>query len=89
MAKQVLFKSQEQREREQVGALLLRLAEKIETGQIALQRGDQEVQLDIGQTVDVQLKASKKDKKRGSRVTLKLSLKWWEGEEGEPTLSIG
>ena len=89
MAKQVLFKSQEQREREQVGALLLRLAEKIETGQIALQRGDQEVPLDVGQTVDVRLTASKKDKKRGSRVALKLSLKWWEGEEGETKLSIG
>ncbi len=89
MAKQVLFKSQEQRDREQVGALLLRLAEKIETGQIALQRGDQEVPLDVGQTVDVRLTASKKDKKRGSRVALKLSLKWWEGEEGETKLSIG
>jgi amphi-Trp domain-containing protein len=89
MAKQELFRDTEQRDRKEVAALLLKLAERIETGQIVLQHGSREVPLDVGQPIDVQVTASKKDKKRGTRVTLRLSLKWWEGEGDEATLSIG
>jgi hypothetical protein len=39
--------------------------------------------------IDLKVKAKEKDKKRGTRVTLKLTLKWMKGDTEHPRLTLG
>jgi amphi-Trp domain-containing protein len=86
--KRKLFKSKEQRDAKDVAALLRDLADKIEAGEVVLKQGGQEATLEIPPRVDLKVKAKEKDKKKGTRVTLKLTLKWMKGDMENPTLTL-
>lgn len=89
MAKTKLFKSKEQRNVQDVAAFLRNLADRMEAGEIVLQRGTQEVPLEVPEVMDLKVSAKEKGKKRGTRVTLKVTCTWWEGDTEQPTLTLG
>jgi amphi-Trp domain-containing protein len=89
MAKRKLFKSKEERDAAGVADFLRGLADKIEAGEVVLMRGEQEVPLEVPDRIDLKVKAKEKDKKRGTRVTLKLTLKWMKGDTEHPRLTLG
>ncbi len=89
MVKQKLFKSRERHNRDEIVAFFHELADKMEGGEITLQRGPQTAPLEIPEVLGLKVTAKEKDKKRGTRVTLKLTLKWWEGDTEQPTLTLG
>ena len=89
MAKRKLFKSKEQRDAQGVATFLRDLADKVEAGEVVLMRGEQEVPLEVPDRVDLKVTAKEKDKKRGTRVTFKMTLKWWEGDTEHAKLTLG
>lgn len=83
MAKEtILFKSEERKDLKSVADFLRQLADKIETGEVVFQRGDEEVRLKLATVVDFEIKAEEKPKKRLNKQSLEIELEWYEGESG-------
>lgn len=84
----ILFKSEEPKALAEVAAFLRQLADKLETNQVILQQGAQEVILDIPANVVLELKAEEEDKKGKAKRSLEVEIEWIEGEEAGP-VSLG
>ncbi len=78
--KPVLIKSKEWRTATDVAAFLRELADKIERGDVVLERGSDEVHVAIPDRVRFGIKVKRKQKKRGPKWSFKLNMKWTEGE---------
>ncbi len=90
----VLFKSEEKKQTSEVASILRTVADKVESGQITLSQGKEEVNLSIPGTITLEIKVEEETK--AGRDTLKKSLEieleWYEGEEGKAAsggVSIG
>jgi len=81
--KTALFRSKELRDTASVAALFRDLADKLETGELVIQRGEQEVAMSVGDRVALKLKANEKKTKRGILRKLTVGLRWVEGETHE------
>ena len=77
----VLFSSEEKRSRPEVAAFLRTLADKLETGKVILQQGDQSVTLDIPGKLTLEVKAEEEDKRTKTKYSLEVELEWYPGEE--------
>jgi amphi-Trp domain-containing protein len=86
--KRWLFRSKERRDADAVAAFLRDLAAGVESGEITFQQAGQQVPIAVPGALDLKVAAGEKDKKRGTRTTLKLVLKWSEGDVDEGTLKI-
>ena len=78
--KNILLKSKEQRNIQDVAAFLRQLADRLEQSEIALQRGDQEISLEVPNRVTFKLKVKEKVKKRRTKQQLKMTLRWQDGD---------
>jgi amphi-Trp domain-containing protein len=87
--KNTLLKSKERRTVQDVAAFLRQLADSLEQNEITLQRGDEEVRIDVPSRVTFKVKAKEKIKKRSTKRQLKLTLKWKEGDRAENFVQIG
>jgi amphi-Trp domain-containing protein len=86
--KEKLFKSKEWKTREEVGQFLKELADKFLTGSVSLIQGEEEINLQISQNVELDVEVEQKDKgPKGIQQELEIELKWYEGDEG-PKKSI-
>lgn len=81
--KTILFKSDERKNLKEVAAFLRQLADKIESGEVVLRRGAEEVKLRLPATVDFEIEAEAKPKKRGTQQSLEIEIEWYEGESGD------
>jgi amphi-Trp domain-containing protein len=86
--KTVLFKSEERKDLKDIAAFLRQLADKIEAGVIVLQRGEEEIRLELPASVEFEIQADEKPKQLGKQQSLEIELEWIEGESGE-TVTLG
>ena len=87
--KNTLLRSKERRSVQDVAAFLRQLADSLEQNEITLQRGDEEVRIDVPSRVTFKVKAKEKIKKQSTKRQLKLTLKWKEGDRAENFVQIG
>jgi amphi-Trp domain-containing protein len=85
----VLFSSEERRDRTSVAAFLRELANKVESGQVVLQQGSQEIPLVIPEQVVLEIKAEEEDKKGRMKRSLEVEIEWMEGDESGGPVSLG
>jgi amphi-Trp domain-containing protein len=79
--KNILIKSTERRNSEDIAAFLRQLADRLEQQEITLQRGDEEIRIEIPDRVTFKLKVKEKIKKRTVKHQLKMVLKWKDGNQ--------
>ncbi len=87
--KNILLKSKARRERENVAAFLQELGEKLTRNAVVLQQGQQEVELDVPDTVKIKLNVKEKVKKRKTKHQLKITLTWTEGDKAGGKVTLG
>lgn len=79
--KNILIKSKERRNTQDIAAFLRQLADRLEQNEIALQRGDEEISIEVPNRVTFKLKVKEKVKKRETKHQLKMTLKWQDGDK--------
>ena len=84
--KNVLFKSEEPRSLKEVADFLRELANRLESGQVVLRRGAEEVTLKPPQNVILELKAEEKVKPSKTKYSFEIEIEWGEGGEGPVSL---
>lgn len=91
MGKEVrLFKSEERKNRGEVGQFLQQLADKLADGQVTLRRGDEEIVLDIPQNLVLEIQVEDEDKKaKGVQHSLEIEIKWFENGSPAGPLELG
>lgn len=86
----VLIKNEEKMSRQEAVKFFRTIADKLEKGKITLSQGNKEVELNIPNRVEVEIKAEKEIKRRKTTKKLEVEIEWIEGEnDGESgTLEI-
>lgn len=85
-----LFKSEERKNRADVGAFLHQLADKIIEGQVVLRAGQEEITLEIPHNVVLEIQVEDEDKKtKGMQHSLEIEIKWFDGESASGPLELG
>jgi amphi-Trp domain-containing protein len=87
--KRTLVKSKEWQDVQHIAGFLHDLAERLGQNELILRQGDDEVQLSIPDRVVLGLKAKEKQKKRRTKQSLKLTLRWIEDEHGKEAVTFG
>ena len=72
----VLFKNEEKMSSDQAASLLRRIAEKIEAGEIVLERGKKSVNLAVPSQLEVEIKAEKETGRKKTTMKLEVELEW-------------
>lgn len=84
MKETVLFKSEEKMARSDVTAALRTIADKLDSGQLVLSMGEDQVSLEIPENVTLELKAEEEAGRRGgTKKSLEIEIEWMEGQEEE------
>ena len=77
-----LFKSQERKNRTDVGHFLHQLADKISEGKVTLSQGAQDIILELPQNLILELQVEDEDKgKKGIQHSLEVEIKWFDNEQ--------
>lgn len=86
--KNTLLKTKERRHVQDVAAFLRQLADRLEQNQVALQRGDEEISIEIPDRITFKVKAKEKIKKRKTKHQLKMTLKWTDSDKAENLVKV-
>lgn len=87
--KNVLVKSDVRKNLADSAAFLRELADKIESGQVTLVQGSQDVVIDMPNTISFELEYYEQPKKRGMKKQLEIELEWTEGGSKGSDVSLG
>jgi amphi-Trp domain-containing protein len=87
--KNVIVKSDLRKGLPEIAIFLRELADKIESGQITLVQGGQDVIIDLPETVDFELEYYEQPKKAGLKRQLEIELEWKEGGKKRQAVSLG
>ena len=87
--KNVIVKSDLRKNLPDVAAFLRDLADKVETGQVTLVQGGQDVIVEFPDTLGFELEYYEQAKKHGLKKQLEIELKWVEGGEKRQSVSLG
>lgn len=80
----VLFSSKEPKSRAEASAFLRQLADRLETGQVTLLHGENELVLSPAAQLVLEIKAEDEEKHRkGVQHSLEIELKWYDGAAGD------
>ena len=75
-----LFKSEETMSRSDISDFLRQIADKLDTGNLTLRRGTDELRLEIPATAVLGVQVEEETKKRrGIQHSLELEIKWYDG----------
>ncbi len=80
----VLFKNEEKMSTGSAAALLRQIAEKLEAGEIVLERGKKSVNLSIPSQLEVEVKVEKEAGKKKTTMKLEVELEWPLGGSKTP-----
>jgi amphi-Trp domain-containing protein len=91
MGKEVkLFKSEERRSRSEVSQFLHQIADKIESGQVVLRQGQEELTLTMPPNIVLEVQVEDEDKKaKGIQHSLEIELKWFDDDGTGGSLELG
>ena len=87
--KNVLVKSDLRKNLPDVAAFLRELADKVESGQLTLVQGEQDVKVDLPETVSFELEFYEQAKKQGIKKQLEIELEWVEGGKKRESVTLG
>ena len=87
--KNVLVKSDLRKNLADSAAFLRELADKIESGQLTLTQGAQEVVIELPATVSFEVEYYEQPKKRGLKKQLEIELEWTEGGRKGQGVTLG
>jgi amphi-Trp domain-containing protein len=80
-----LFKSEERKSRSDVSEFLHQLADRISKGKVVLSQGQEEITLQLPQSVILEVQVEDEDKgARGVQHSLEVEIKWFDDEQGGP-----
>ena len=81
-----LFKSEEPKNRTEVGEFLNQLAEKITNGEVVLRQGNEELVLHFPRNLVLEVQVEDEDKKsKGIQHSLEIEIKWFDNDlQGGP-----
>ncbi|WP_101068609.1 amphi-Trp domain-containing protein [Roseovarius salinarum] len=86
----VLFSSKETRSRQEVGAFLRDLADRLDSGRVTLRRGEEEMALDLPGQMVLEIKVEDEEKRRrGTQHSLEVEMKWFDGTTPASSLELG
>ena len=90
MGKEIrLFKSEARHSRSEVSQFLRQIADKIETGQVVLRQGQEELTLAIPTNLILEVQVEDEDKKtKGIQHSLEIELKWFDDDGASGTLEL-
>ena len=84
-----LFKSEERKNRSDVSEFLRQLADRISTGQVLLNPGQEALTLQLPQSLILEVQVEDEDKvAKGIQHSLEVEIKWFDDEHGGP-LELG
>jgi amphi-Trp domain-containing protein len=84
-----LFKSEERKSRADLSAFVHQLADKISEGQVVLRQGQEEITLQLPQSLNLELQVEDEDKgTKGIQHSLEVEIKWFDDEQ-EGSLELG
>jgi amphi-Trp domain-containing protein len=91
MGKEIrLFKSEERKSRAETVAFLQQIAEKIQSGEIILRQGQEELMLHIPEKVILEIQVEDEDKKtKGIQHSLEIEIKWFDDDMQNGPLELG
>ena len=85
-----LFKSEEPKNRAEVGAFLRQIADKLDSGEVILRRGGEELTLTVPENLVLEIQVEDEDKKRkGIQHSLEIEIKWFDNGSQGGSLEIG
>ena len=87
--KNVLVKSDQRKNLTDSAAFLRELADKIESGQVTLVQGGNDVVIDLPETVSFEVEYYEQPKKRGLKKQLEIEIQWTEGGKKHKSLTLG
>ena len=87
--KNVLVKSDQRKDLADAAGFLRELADKIESGQITLVQGGQDIVVDLPDTVNFELEYYEQPKKHGLKRQLEIELQWSEGCKKKQGVTLG
>ncbi|MCK4801963.1 MAG: amphi-Trp domain-containing protein [Anaerolineales bacterium] len=87
--KNVIVKSDLRKKLPDVASFLRELADKVETGQVTLVQGGQDVIVEMPETVSFELEYYEQPKKGGLKKQLEIELQWVEGEKKRQSVTLG
>ena len=78
-----LFKSEERKSRSDVSEFLHQLADRISKGQAVLSQGQEEITLQLPQSLILEVQVEDEDKgAKGVQHSLEVEIKWFDDEQG-------
>ena len=85
-----LFKSEERKNRVEVGEFLRQISEKLSSGQVVLKRGNEELILEIPTNLILEVQVEDEDKKaKGIQHSLEIEIKWFDNDTQSGPLELG
>jgi amphi-Trp domain-containing protein len=87
--KNVLVKSDQRKNLPDAAVFLRELADKVESGQVTLVQGGQDVVVDLPETVSFELEYYEQPKKHGLKKQLEIELQWTEGGKKKQNVTLG
>lgn len=87
--KNVLVKSDLHKNLADAAAFLRELADKVESGQVTLVQGSQDVVIDLPDTLSFEVEYYEQPKKHGLKKQLEIELEWTEGGRKRQDVSLG
>jgi len=84
-----LFKGKERKSRAEVSEFLAQLSEKVADGRVVLRQVQDDLVIDLPQSMGMMVKVTRKDKPaKGTRHKLTLKLTWSDSDKDDP-LALG
>jgi amphi-Trp domain-containing protein len=87
--KNVLVKSDLRKNLSDSAAFLRELADKIESGQVTLTQGGNDVVIQLPETLSFEVEYYEQPKKRGMKKQLEIELEWTEGGRKRQDVTLG
>ncbi len=84
-----LFKSKERKGRQEVADFLRHLADKVSSGNLVLKQGQEEVTVQLPETVYLEVEVEDEHKrKKGVQHKLEIELKWYDNDDAGGPLEL-
>ena len=84
----VLFESEEKKTRSDAAAVLRKIAEKVESGTVSLQKGDNTFDIDFPPNLKLEIKVEEESGKTTKR-SFEIELEWIVGDHDQGSVVIG
>jgi len=85
----VLFKSEERKSIQSVAEFLHQFADKLAENKVILRRGTEEIQVNIPDSVILELKVEEEIKKGKTQHSIEIEIEWIEGDESGVAVTLG